>query len=250
MGVWHNDGSILRLRNCSRRPTRSHSHSFRLWESPNHIAGDDGMTRDWYRKTNWSALIEQEFQTRFRRTRAGNRAQYLLIQAEALVPAHSEAALRLLNQYFALPMERPSPQAHVVRARALLQLGHPPEAIAAYEAALAREDEFPNILTQAYLELPCLIAKRKLRNLYSRARAILHEHEHRLTFPLERFEWNAANALILADQGNQPAARRHAQLALEAAATEHSGFRHHPSLGLVGGESVELIRRLEALAAG
>jgi tetratricopeptide (TPR) repeat protein len=211
---------------------------------------DHAVPTDWYRNTTWDPSIERDFRARLGRARAASRPQYLLLQAGALEQAHPTVTLELLSHYFALPMERPDPAAHVVRARALLALERVDDAIASYEAALAREREFPNILTQAYLELPCLIAERHLRARYDRAVEVLGEHQDRPTFPIEHFRWNAVNAVLLAERGAADAARSFAQRALEAAEARHSGFQHHPSLGLVGEESADLIRRLRVLATG
>jgi tetratricopeptide (TPR) repeat protein len=208
------------------------------------------MPVDWYRSTVWSPSIERAFQARLRRARAENRAQYLLIQAQSLERTHPLVVLKLLSQYFALPMKRPSPVAHVARARALVALERVDDAIASYEAALEREREFPNILTQAYLELPSLIVERHLSASYERAAAVLREHRDRPTFPIEHFQWNALYALLCAERGEPSAARTYSQRALEAAENRHSGFRHHPSLGLVGEESADLVRKLRVLAAG
>ena len=45
-------------------------------------------------------------------------------------------------------------------------MGRLSEAIDSYKAALAREAEFPNLQTLAYLDLPYLIATRGLREKY------------------------------------------------------------------------------------
>jgi len=70
--------------------------------------------------------------------------------------------LRLLERYFASGEHFDMAQAHVDRATAYLSLGQVDSAVLAYEAALAREATHPNVQTQAYLELPFLIATRRL----------------------------------------------------------------------------------------
>jgi tetratricopeptide (TPR) repeat protein len=208
------------------------------------------VSPDWYRSATWSPAVARDFQARLRRAREANREQYLLIQAGTLQQAHPNAALDLLDQYFALPLTRPSPEAHVVRAKAFLALGRLHDAIESYEAALAREQEFPNILTQAYLDLPYSIAEHQVNSKYDRALEVLRDRESRPAFPIERFRWNAIHALIFAERGPQHAARDYAQRALAVAADRDSGFRNHPSLGLVGDESADLVRRMRSLAAG
>jgi hypothetical protein len=217
--------------------------------APGRIVGDDAVPTAWYRNTGWSPSIERDFQARLGRAREGSKGQYLLIQAQTLEQTHATVALDLLSQYFALQIDRPDPQAHVARAVALTSLGRLEDAIASYEAALACEREFSNLRTQAYLELPGLITKHQLRTHYGRAAKVLRDHEHRPSFPIEHFRWNAFQALISAECGARLDARTYAKRALEVVGERHSGFRHHPSVGLVGEESADLIRQLHMLAA-
>ena len=204
------------------------------------------MSADWFRSTTWNEAIEQAFDDKLRRARS--KAQYLRIQACTLSRLRPEVALRLLDRYFQLPEEFDRAQAHVDRAEALLALGRTEEAIAGYEAALAREQVVPNVLTQAYLDLPYLIATKRVRERYEQALGLLKAHEARLTWPVERFRWHAASALIAADQGERPRAKAEAERALEAAASRHSGFRYHASLGLVTEQYGGIVKELEAYA--
>ena len=68
-------------------------------------------------------------------------------------------------------------------------------------------------------------------------------------FPVDRFRWHAARALIAADLKEPEIARLHAEQAIEAAGHEHSGFRYHPSVGLVTAEYDTVVRKLEAYCA-
>lgn len=200
---------------------------------------------DWFRNTTWNEAIEQDFNEKLQR--AKRREQYLRIQACTLVRSHPEVALKLLEQYFLLKDKFDHAQAHVDRASALLALGRVNEALKSYTAALARESEFPTVLTQAYLDLPYLIATRSIREQYEYALQILEKHKARLTFPVDHFRWHAACALISADGHDAVGAKAHAQYALDAADLEHSGFRYHPSIGLVTEQYDILIQRLISL---
>jgi len=66
-------------------------------------------------------------------------------------------------------------------------------------------------------------------------------------FPVERFCWHAAYALIAAETNNAASAKMHAQSALEAAVLDHSGFRYHPTAGLVTEEYNAIVRKLKKL---
>ncbi len=201
------------------------------------------ISNEWYRNETWDEEVAQRFREKLRRARRKER--YLRIQACTLAPTHPEVALDLLSQYFELPDDFDHAQAHVDRATALLALDRIRGAIESYEAALKREDEFPQVLTQAYLDLPYLIATRGIRERFDQARALLDRHKARPTFPVEHFRWHAAQALLFIVRGDLSNGRIQAKLALEAAALDHSGFRYHPSVGLVTEKYDDLIQTLE-----
>jgi tetratricopeptide (TPR) repeat protein len=205
------------------------------------------MTTDWFRNTIWNESVERAFDEKPRRAR--RKEQYLRIQACTLARSHPEVALKLLDRYFELPDDFDHAQAHVDRATALVALGRVNEASASYEAALGREAAFPNLKTQAYLELPFLIATHGIREQYGRALKLLQVHAARLLLPVDHFRWHASRALIAADSHEPAVARVHAERALEAAAQEHSGFRYHPSVGLVTEQYDSVIKKLEACIA-
>jgi hypothetical protein len=106
----------------------------------------------------------------------------------------------------------------------------------AHEAALAREEEFPNLQTQAKLNLPFLVATRGMERLYERALQLLAKSQSCVTFPVDHFRWHASKALILHARGKQKDAKVSACEALVWAEREHSGSRYHPTIGLVGRE--------------
>jgi len=132
---------------------------------------DGSMGADWFRNQTWDETIERGFNEKLRRAR--KKDQYLRIQALTLACSHPEIALRLLDQYFSLKENFFHAQAYVDPATALLTLGRLDEAIGSYEAALAREIEFPNLKTPAYLDLPYLIATRNIRVRFAQAIQLL-----------------------------------------------------------------------------
>jgi tetratricopeptide (TPR) repeat protein len=206
------------------------------------------MSADWFRNTTWDDAIEKVFNKKLRRAR--RKEQYLRIQACTLARSHPEVALKLLDRYFELHDDFDHAQAHVDQATALLSLGRVDDALAAYEAALSREAVFPNLQTQAYIELPYIVATRGVREQYERVLELLCRHESRLMFPVDHFRWHTAHALITAATGGEAGAvRTHAERALEAASRDHSGFRYHPSVGLVTPQYESVVKKLEALCA-
>ena len=205
------------------------------------------MSDEWFRNEDWNAGIARRFEEKLGRAR--RKEQYLRIQACTLASSHPEVAPELLDHYFSMTDKFDHAQAHFDRATALKALGRIEEAADAYEAALAREVEFPNLRTQAYPELAVLVASEGLRDRSARAIAVLDEHADQPTFPVEHFMWHAAHALIMSSLGDRAGAVPHAQSALDAASKEHSGLRYHPSVGLVTAEHRVLLKRIVALAA-
>jgi tetratricopeptide (TPR) repeat protein len=202
---------------------------------------------DWFRHTDWNAEIEAAFFEKLRLAR--DKKQYLRIQASTIAVRRPEVALRLLDEYFALGDHFDQAQAHADRASAYLALGDREHAIAALEDALAREEQYPRLQTYAYLDLPFLIARYRIESRYNQALELLKRHRTRLTFPVDHFRWHAAFSLILSVQGQAASAREHARLALAAAEKEQSGFRYHPSVGLVGMKYEDIREQLLAAAA-
>jgi tetratricopeptide (TPR) repeat protein len=205
------------------------------------------MSEDWFRNRIWDEAIERRFNEKLHRAR--RKAQYLRIQAGMLARSHPEVALKLLDRYFSLDDKLDHAQAHVDRARAWLSLGRTNDAIESYKAALAREVEFPNSLTMAFLDLPYIIATRRVRDRYKDARELLGKYQTRLMFPVDHFRWNAAQALIAAECSEVADAREHAQKALAAANLEHSGFRYHAGVGLVTDQYDGVIESLKRLCS-
>lgn len=205
-------------------------------------------TEDWYRNADWNTQIESAFFAKLRRAR--DKSQYLRIQACTLAEKHPHAALRLLDEYFELGDHFDMAQAYVDSATAFLALEKPSDAIASYEAALTREAEYPGLQTRAFIDLPYLIAERKIQAKFDRALELLDLYKERVKFPIDRFKWNAAGAIIQASNSNYREARSLANAALNAAAETESGFRFHPKIGLVRNKNVNsaMFRKLKKLA--
>jgi len=197
---------------------------------------------DWYRNRVWNEEIASAFRSKLNRAR--RREQYLRIQASYLAKTFPTAALDLLNEYFGLPNQFDHAAGHVTRAEALLALNRESEAIQSYEAALRREADFPQLKTRAFLELPYLIALRKIASHYDRALEILNERKADLFFPVDHFMWHTSRALIVSAKGHLGEARKHARAAFEAAAKDQSGFRFHPTIGLVSDRHADALSRL------
>lgn len=201
---------------------------------------------DWYRNTVWDDQIAAAFQDKLRRTR--DKSEYLRIQAYHLRHSHPKAALALLDQFFALDRPYGPALAALCRAEALIALDDHDGALAAFEAAFAYEAQFPNTVTSAYLDYACFVAIAGLHPYYTRALDVLDAHPDRPAFPIEQFRAHGAAAILLDQLGQRDGARARARLAMRAAGQDQSGFRHHPTLGLVEGQDDPFSQRVIALA--
>jgi tetratricopeptide (TPR) repeat protein len=200
---------------------------------------------DWFRNTHWNSEIEATFRQRLHRAR--RKSQYLRIQANYLAESYPQVALSLLDQYFSLSEKHDLAQAHCDKARALVSVGNIDGAICAYEDALKREQEFPNSISTASLDLACLVAKARVINCYGRALEVaLFNSQHHI-FPIQRYLAQGARALILHEMGKLVEAKEAARLAMAAAGQLNSGFHYHPNAGLVKETSDEFGSRIAAL---
>lgn len=200
---------------------------------------------EWFRNTEWTAETEARFEEKLRR--AKDKSQYLRIQACTLASSRPEIALQLLGRYFEMGDHFDLAQAHVDSAMAHLALGKSSEALDAFERALDREAVFPKLKTSAFVEYPFLVATEAYSDRYASALKILDERSREVMFPVDRFKWNASKALILASRREVSAARSFAAKALIAAEEDHSGFRHHPSIGLVGNKFANIREQLQKI---
>ena len=208
---------------------------------------------EWYRRTTWTAVDREHFESRLKRSRgASNKAQYLRIQSYHLAEVgNEEAAIELLDRMFAeFPEMHELAQAHAQKASCLARLGKVDEAIQEYRAALQAERDFPNVKTNAWIDFGWLVVEKKLTDLYDEVSRVLQEFrdESGLTFPATEYRYATIEALLADAKGEEARASNFAKKALAEAAKVHSGLRYHPGVGLVGSERNLFEKRLRMLA--
>jgi hypothetical protein len=204
---------------------------------------------DWFRNTDWNAEIEQHFLEKLARSRT-QRDQYLVIQALTLSNSCPQAALQLVDLYFATKKGHfEDVRALSARAAAYKSMGNNALAVAAMKEVLAIERQRPKHKTTTYVEYPYLVASIGMTSEFSSALSVLEERAGDLMFPVDVFKWHSAYSIISHALQNSEAAKNHAGMALDAAQIKKSGFRFHQSLGLVGKEHQTTVAALRQIYA-
>jgi tetratricopeptide (TPR) repeat protein len=158
------------------------------------------------------------------------------------------AAVHLLGVLFDRWPERTELAAAAYQlATCHLTLGDTAAALQAFRRALQVEQKFPNVRTQAAIELPWVIATRGLESEYAEALSVLAACEP-APFPIMRYKLHGASAVMLASTGRVAEAAEHARAALHAAQATESGMRNHKRLGLVPDLNSDVANRLRVLA--
>ena len=208
---------------------------------------------DWFRRTTWTDADRLDFRARLQCARKSNRPQYLRIQAHHLADAGNPvAALELLDQFADIDdggVDLASAQ--LQRGESLFATGDTAGAISAFRDTLTAERNRPNVQTAAWLLFPWFIVELQLTGLYPEAASVLSEFApiRRLSFPIDKYRYNAINALLAAHAGHTLTATEYAANALIASSATHSGFRYHPEIGLVQNVATSIRERVTAIAA-
>jgi hypothetical protein len=202
---------------------------------------------EWFRNKDWNAEIAARFDSKLRRAR--DKPQYLRIQASYLADVQPEVALTLLDRYFALGDHFDMAAAFVDQSTAHLAKRETDAALYSLQRALARERERPNLQTQAWCAYADLVVSEPRPDLFDDVLAVLDEKQGDITFPVDKFIWYAARAIIYDIRG-VPDARQAAVSALRLAEVTKSGFDRHPHVGLVGSGYEAMRTRLQKIVGG
>lgn len=213
------------------------------------------MAKDWFRKTTWTGTDASDFEFRLKRARATGRPQYVFIQAQALFETADDqvirAALALAERAASdFPRHVHTSAALDLKGQCLERLQDLPGALAAYRLAIDAERSGGCIETDAYLRFAWLVVTHELTAHELEALALLDELASRPAFPVQHFRYHAARALISAKSGRTADAAQDARAAIDAAATDRSGFAFHGKLGLVDRRHEDVQVRLRSLIAG
>ena len=180
---------------------------------------------DWYRNTDWTDAIEAQFFAKLAKARS-QRDQYIVLQAHHLAQSHPQAALSLIDLYFETRSEDfHDARADRVRAAAQFAAGGFVGALDNYLKLLNRQEATEDLYVGSPLEFAFLAARFRSASHYDAAleqlAAVEQPSEHQVE---PRFRYCAARALILAENGGDPAtalAMARTALALPQVVVEH-----------------------------
>lgn len=210
--------------------------------------------KDWFRQTDWTPSAAAEFHANLARSRS-QRSEYLRIQALTLADTrqlrNAAPAIELSKQFLAINKYRHNvAQAHAVMAQAFETLGDPREAVEEYRRAVVAERECPNSRGGYYIDFAWFVATHRLLDVYDEVIAALESdlQDRDLMFPVKRFRYFGAIAMMSDDRGDREHARRMAANALAAATIEQGPFDRYPGIGLMPNSVDDCYARVERLA--
>jgi hypothetical protein len=122
--------------------------------------------------------------------------------------------------------------------------------VADLRQAIVREREFPNAKGDAWLDLGWIAVTNRRPDLYEEAWSVLKERESDALFPVHHFRLNAIRSIMAAARGDLEHARGFAAAAMQHASKLHSGFRDHPTIGLVAETRGFVFDRLREIQKG
>jgi tetratricopeptide (TPR) repeat protein len=164
---------------------------------------------------------------------------------------HHDAAIDLLDRMLQdFPEGIELAQAHLQKAESLAALGHAEQAVQEFRGALQCERNLPNVRTHAWLTFGWFVIERQMDRLYEEVSCAMDEFHDVAgeTFPALQYRYCVLRTVIAEAKGDNTTAAEFANKALTEAARGHSGFRYHPTLGLVGAEHDRFEQKLNALA--
>ena len=202
-------------------------------------------SRDWFRRSTWSAEDEADFFARLRRSR-GRKTEYLRLQALTLAETKDQSLLSVALDLIDKALTDSPDNFHLAalyfqRAECLVALGKAREAILAFRASLQARRELPNVVDMAYLEFAWTVARLRLTSHYDEVLEVLREfgEQSDLAFPANAYRYFGALALIASERSDRIAARDWAKDALAAAAEARGPFARHPTFGVLDNATVD-----------
>ncbi|TYP89285.1 hypothetical protein BC792_1284 [Sphingobacterium allocomposti] len=183
---------------------------------------------DWYRRKSWTKADEDEYFVKLRRARKNGRPQYLRVQAVELIETKDKSLLsvaetllhKILTDY---PDERTEKShAYNLLGEIYKLKGNYETALIYFQKSLDFEREFPNVISNAYLNFSETVVLAERTDLYGSVERLLTEKigHDTLKFPVQNYIIYSVMAIISEFKGDLVQAKAFADLAEKNATTK------------------------------
>lgn len=205
---------------------------------------------DWYRRIAWTKEDEVEYFAKLKRARQSSRAQYLYIQAATLTgtrrPELLNVAESLIQKLFT---DYPDDRFNRSGSLELLgdiyrHRGDVDAAMAYYKQTIDFEKTYPNVQGPAFLSFSELAVKLEKHEYFPFLEELLSAKVEQYPFPIYKYKIYTLLSIISKTKGDKASADQFAKLANEHAAATTSGFRYHPTVGVVSERDTDLDERM------
>jgi tetratricopeptide (TPR) repeat protein len=206
---------------------------------------------DWYRRTTWTTADQAEYFAKLKRARDSSRPRYLVIQASNLAgtadPTLLDGAETLIKILFAdYPDDKFNRSAGLEVLGDIYRLRQVYDtAMVYYKKSIDFEHEYPNVRSNAFLQFSELAVKLNKREFYPFVEALLSERLEHYPFPIYKYKIYSLLSVINKANGHNAKASELAELAEKFAALQTSGFRYHPTVGVVTERDADLDRLMK-----
>lgn len=183
---------------------------------------------DWYRKKTWTKTDEEEYFAKLGRARKDGRAQYLRIQAFELIETKEKDLLtiaetlltKILTEYPENNFEKSSTYNHLGEIYKIR--GDYENALIYFKKSLDFEKEYPNVITNSYLDFAETVVRAEKTELYNKVEKLLTEkiNEDNLKFPIQNYIMYSVMSIISEHKGDFEQSKKYADLAENNATTQ------------------------------
>jgi tetratricopeptide (TPR) repeat protein len=205
---------------------------------------------DWFRKKTWTEKDEEEFFAKLKRARKDGRPQYLKIQGIELVETKDEKLLEvaevLLNKVlteFHDDNFNKSSTLHTLGDIYKIRNDFD-KALFYYKQSLDFEKNYPNVITQSYIDFSELVVRTKKEEYFDYVENVLEKKLPSESFPISKYKIALILSYLNHVKNNNEKSKFYSNLAEENATAETSGFRYHKHLGLVKERNIWLEKLL------
>jgi tetratricopeptide (TPR) repeat protein len=176
---------------------------------------------EWYRRKTWTKQDDEEFFAKLGRSRKDGRAQYLRVQAIELIETRNENLLsvaesllnKILTEYTNNRLEK-SPALNSLGEIYKLRKDYN-RALEYFKRSLDFEREYPNVITQAYLNYSETVVEAGRTDLYDEVGTLLNDEIRKgtLKFPIQNYILYSVLSVVSEYKGDFKKAKFYSEIA-------------------------------------